>query len=136
MTVKLVRLKNGEDIIADIKEVFNQDTNTVDALQFDTPYMVVIEEPAENMFADPTEGGTRITTPRIRFFPWAPLSKDRILYIDPNQIVCIYEPYQQVLEQYQQVVEAMNHGGNDGDGGNGGNITTELFPSESNSFEG
>jgi hypothetical protein len=136
MTVKLVRLRNGEDIIADIKEVVNKETNQAAALQFDTPYMVMIEEQVDDMFADPNDGGTKITNPRIRFFPWVPLSKDRIVYIDPTQIVCLYEPYQQVLEQYQKVVEAMNHGGNDGDGGNGGNITTELFPSESNSSEG
>jgi hypothetical protein len=134
MTVKLVRLKNGEDIIADLKEVIDQETESVSAIQFDTPYMVGIEEPVENMFVDSSEGGTKITTPRVRFFPWVPLSKDRIVYIDPSQIVCIYEPYQQVLDQYKQIVEAMDHaGGNDGDGAGS---TTELFPSESNSSEG
>lgn len=133
MTVKLVRLKNGEDIIADLKEVVDNDNKSIAALQFDTPFMVGIDEPAENMFADSSEGGTRITTPRIRFFPWAPLSKDRVLYIDPSQIVCIYDPYQQILDQYEKLVEAMNHGGDDGDGGV---ATTDLFLSESDTSEG
>jgi hypothetical protein len=133
MTVKLVRLKNGEDIIADLKEVLDKDSETVAAIQFDTPYMVCIDEPTENMFSDPSSGGTKITTPRLRFFPWAPLSKDRILYIDPNQIVCIYDPYQQILEKYQTIVEAMNHGGNDGDGGDG---TSDFTVSESDTSQG
>jgi hypothetical protein len=134
MTVKLVRLKNGEDIIADLKEVVGEDGKTIAAIQFDTPFMVGIDEPAENMFADTSDGGTKITTPRIRFFPWAPLSRDRVLYVDPNQIVCIYDPYQQVLDQYQKLVEAMNHGG--GNDGDGTGSTTDLFPSESDSSEG
>lgn len=134
MTVKLVRLKNGEDIIADLKEVVDNDNKSIAALQFDTPFMVGIDEPAENMFSDGSEGGTKITTPRIRFFPWAPLSRDRVLYIDPSQIVCIYDPYQQVLEQYEKLVEAMNHGG--GNDGDGGVSTTDLFPSESDPSEG
>jgi hypothetical protein len=135
MTVKLVRLKNGEDIIADLKEVVDsENTKTIAAIQFDTPFMVGIDEPTENMFVDESESGTKITTPRIRFFPWAPLSRDRILYIDPSQIVCIYDPYQQILEQYEKLVEAMNHGG--GNDGNGGISTTEIFASEGDTSEG
>jgi len=134
MTVKLVRLKNGEDIIADLKEVLDKDDNSIAAIQFDTPFMVGIDEPSENMFSDDSDGGTRITTPRIRFFPWAPLSRDRVLYIDPNQIVCIYDPYQQVLDQYEKLVEAMNHGG--GNDGDGDGSTTDLFRSEGDSSEG
>jgi hypothetical protein len=135
MTVKLVRLKNGEDIIADLKEVVDSvDAKTIAAIQFDTPFMVGIDEPTENMFVDESEGGTKITTPRIRFFPWAPLSRDRILYIDPSQIVCIYDPYQQILDQYEKLVETMNHGG--GNDGDGAGSTTDLFVSESNSSEG
>jgi hypothetical protein len=133
MTVKLVRLKNGEDIIADLKEVLDKDSETVAAIQFDTPYMVGIDEPTDDMFADYDEGGAKITTPRLRFFPWAPLSKDRVMYIDPNQIVCIYDPYQQVLDQYEKLVEAMNHGGNDGDGGDGSSDSTV---SESDTSQG
>jgi len=132
MTVKIVRLKSGEDIIADLKEVIDKETSSAAAIQFDTPYMVAIEGPVEEMFADQSKVGTKITKPRVRFFPWAPLSKDRILYVDPKEVVCIYEPHQQVLEQYEQVVEAMNHGGNDGDGGS----ATELSDSESDSSEG
>jgi hypothetical protein len=135
MTVKLVRLKNGEDIIADLKEVVESESSTtIAAIQFDTPFMVGIDEPTENMFVDESEGGTKITTPRIRFFPWAPLSRDRILYIDPSQIVCIYDPYQQILDQYKKLVETMNHGG--GNDGNGAGSTTELFRSEGDSSEG
>jgi hypothetical protein len=117
MTVKIARLRSGEDVIADFKEVINKDTNNPTAIQFDTPYMVGIEGPTEDLFANPAETGTKISRPRVRFFPWTPLSKDRIIYVEPIEVVCIYEPHQQVLDQYRQLVEAMDHGGINGYGG-------------------
>lgn len=113
MSVRIARLRSGEDIIADIKEVVDKDQqDKIAAIQLDTPYMVGLEESIESMFSD--DGTSKISSPKVRFFPWVPLSKNNFVYLDPNEIICIYEAVDQVLEKYESIREAINHGrGND-----------------------
>ena len=55
MTVKIARLKNGEDIIAEIKEVYSKDTERLAALSLEDPYQVTIIEDPANMFSEGDE---------------------------------------------------------------------------------
>jgi hypothetical protein len=116
MSVKIARLKNGEDIIAEIKEVYSKETNKLAAISFEDPYLVsIIDDPA-NLFRD-GDGPFKTSNPKLGLYPWAPLSAERIIFIDPSELLCAYDPQVQVLEQYNKLLEAINGGGNDVGGG-------------------
>jgi len=116
MSVKIARLKNGEDIICDIKEVYSKDNNKLAGVQFEDPYLVTIIEDPANMFRDGDEPFKR-SNPKLALYPWGPLSKDRTFFVDPTELLCVYDPQDQVLDQYNKLLEAINGGGNDVGGG-------------------
>jgi hypothetical protein len=116
MTVKIARLKNGEDIIAEIKEVYSKDTERLAALSLEDPYQVTIIEDPANMFSEGDEP-FKTSNPKLGLYPWTPLSAERTIYIDPTELLCAYDPQAQVLEQYNKLLEAINHGGGDFGGG-------------------
>lgn len=115
MTVRIARLRSGEDIIAEIKEVALKDTQQVAAIQFEDPYSVALVEDPSSMF---DEGQPiKVSNPKVHMLSWVPLSANRTIYLDPNEIICVYDPHSQVLKQYQELLEAVNGGGNDVGGG-------------------
>lgn len=113
MSVRIARLRSGEDIIAGLKEVLTKETEQVAAIQCEDPYSVALVEDTQSMF-ERGPNPIRMSKPEVHMVSWAPLSASRILYLDPNEIVCVYDPHAQVLEQYNKILEAMNGGGNDG----------------------
>lgn len=84
MSIKLLRLKSGEDVVADIDE--NEDT-------------VTIENPAVIMpMGDPRQSGTV----QMGFAPWVPFSDDKQLEISKDWIVFITEPATDIVNNYRQ----------------------------------
>ena len=116
MSVKIARLKNGEDIISDIKEVYSKDTNKLAGIQLEDPYLVSIIEDTANMFRE-GDAPFKRSNPKLGLYPWVPLSNDRTIFIDPSELLCVYDPHEQVLEQYNKLLEAINGRGNDDGGG-------------------
>ena len=84
MSIKLLRLKSGEDIVADIDE--NEDT-------------VTIENPAQIMpMGDPRQSGTV----QMGFGPWVPFTTDKQIEIPRDWIVFIAEPATDIVNNYRQ----------------------------------
>ncbi len=116
MSVRIVRTKNGEDIIADLFEVTTkEDPEKPVAFQLRYPYNVWLEnreEPELLMEVEGQESLNKNTNPNIRFEPWAPLSKDRSIMIKLDEVVSAYETYPEVEEKYNKIVEAESGRGN------------------------
>lgn len=85
MSVKLLVLKSGEDIVCDIQEMV-VDEKVVGYL-FENPYRVKI-------FSDDNEKF------KISFFPWIPLSKQEKMLIPPDWVVTMVEPIDEVVQLY------------------------------------
>lgn len=116
MSVKIARLRSGEDVISDIHEVYSKENNKLAGISLADPYMVsIIQDPA-NMFREGDQP-YKSSNPKLGLYPWVPLSADRTVFIDPTELVCVYEPQKQVLEQYEKLLEAVNHEGGDYGGG-------------------
>ena len=116
MSVRIARLKNGEDIISEIKEVYSKENNKLAGISLEDPYLVAIIQDSANLFNEGDEP-FKTSNPKLGLYPWVPLSANRTVYIDPTELLCVYEPQEQVLEQYQKLLEAINHGGGDDGGG-------------------
>ena len=78
MTVKLIRMWSGEDVIADIVE--------------DTTDSIVITDP---IVAVPSQ-----TQGNIAFAPWSPLLQKDKIEITKKYVVYIGDPQEEIIEQY------------------------------------
>lgn len=128
MSVKIARLKNGEDIICDIMEVYTKEDNKLAGVQLTDPYSASIID--ENMFVESSDPNKK-SNPKLALYPWTPLSSDNKVYIDPTELLCVYEPHEHVLKQYEKLLEVKNGGGTD-DGGRSASESTTS--SDQNSF--
>jgi hypothetical protein len=103
MTVKLAVLKSGEDVIADIKELVDDEGNVV-SLIFSNPVIVKLISPQTLL------EGEKEHEYKIAFYPWMPLSFDKNIPVKKDWIVTIVEPVEMVKKSYE---ERMNGKGQD-----------------------
>lgn len=110
MTVKLLLLKSGEDIIADVKEMVVGEEENVRVVGYFlhkpcvvkmTPPSNVPEEFKEEI--DPQKASFQVT-----LFPWMPLSKDNTIPISSDWVVTMVTPSNKLNDMY--IEDVMNYG--------------------------
>mgnify|MGYP001162265363 FL=1 len=106
MTIKVVKLKSGEDIIADIQEVQDKDTGVRRAFVFTHAYKIAIEKE----MVPETEERNQIYQGRILLERWQPLTYDEEIAVTPDWVVSIVEPILSVLEAYGQTMKPQEEG--------------------------
>ena len=112
MSVRIARLANGEDVIANIQGVFSDledasdEEKTLMGWQFDLPYSIKVI----SITAETGNRITKVSEPELYFQPWAPLSADPALIIRFDEVVSVYNPHQAVLTKYQELIEAQSNG--------------------------
>ena len=87
MTVKLVRMWSGEDVIADITEE-NSDSITI------TDPIVAVPSQQQG---------------QIAFAPWSPLLQRDKLEVTKKYIVYIADPQDEIIEQYNSMFGNLYH---------------------------
>ena len=108
MTIKLVMLKSGEDIIADVKEI--KSNEDVIGYYFDFPLVVKMYQPEEPTLL--TEDGSNkeySSKFNVRFYPWIPLTKDSKVPCSADWVVTIVEPLEKLKKQYQEKLNGKNN---------------------------
>ena len=107
MTIKILVLKSGEDVIADIKEMMTSDNQVmgyiltkpcVVKLMSAAPLTAEEDEPS-------TEGSSEV---RIRMHPWAPLAKEKQIPLSTDWVVTMFSPVDKVLGMYKKQVLKQN----------------------------
>lgn len=101
MTLKLVLLKSGEDIIADVQEMIiadpedpeNRQKQKVVGYFFNKPCLVKLKTTEENSQAF-----------QISLFPWIPLSKNPKIPVINDWIVTLVDPIDKLKEMYERDV--------------------------------
>ena len=81
MTVKLIRMWSGEDVIADIVE------ETTDSIVITDPIVAVPSQ---------TQG-------QIAFAPWSPLLQKDKIEVTRKYLVYIGDPQEEIIEQYKSM---------------------------------
>ena len=107
MTVKIVRIANGEDVIADVKEAYPiQETYSPIGYFLTNPYQVTVTATAEMLFEEQTEDAPqKINDLNLELFPWIPLSCDNRTLVQLSQVVTIYEPHPEVKSKWERLTE-------------------------------
>jgi hypothetical protein len=99
MAVKLALLKSGEQVIADIMELVNDDDKVV-SLVFSNPYVARLLTPEllmENSVSLDDE-----VEHKVAFSPWIVLSADKKIAVDPKWIVSIVNPHEWIKSSYEE----------------------------------
>ena len=103
MSVKLVMLKSGEDIIADVKELKSEEG--IVGYYFHDPLIVKMHHSEEPTVLN-EEGSSREyeTKISVQFYPWIPLSEESRIPCSADWVVTIVEPMNKLKQQYQERV--------------------------------
>ena len=116
MTVKLVMLKSGEDIIADVKEIKSEED--VVGYFFHDPLIVKMYSPEEPVVlseengVESEHGTTKEISSKvgITFYPWVPLSAENKIPCSADWVITIVEPVENLKKLYQEKINGRNKG--------------------------
>ncbi|AET72748.1 hypothetical protein SXCG_00142 [Synechococcus phage S-CAM8] len=126
MSVRIVRLRSGEDVICDLYEITTkEDPEKAVGFQMNSPYSVWVSvpPPPKLVAEDENEITTKISEPNINFQPWAPLSKEKSIMLKLDEVVTAFETHDEILQKYNKLVEVES-------GRRNGSGTGETDPTE------
>ena len=104
MTIKLMLLKSGEDIISDVTEmrVGSKDDSQVIGYQLNKPCVVKMQDP--NLIKE--EGPKKESGFSVSLFPWMPLTKQEDIPVPADWMITMVEPLEKLKEMYiEDIVE-------------------------------
>ena len=99
MSVQLVLLKSGEELVSDVRELIDRDTQQPLSTVLIKPVRVTVVQQAVL-----TEGATEPSDSVLSFVPWLATSKSEEYFIKPDWIVTVCEPQDNIKESYIQNV--------------------------------
>ena len=103
MSVKLLLLKSGEEVITEAKEIVNPETKEPMGYHLHKPFRLDIVS---------NDGGIVFNNEKgyqISWFPWAPLSKDKDFFLPAVHVITAYDPLDSISEQYVQAIREENY---------------------------
>ena len=117
MSVKLVMLKSGEDIIADVKEIKSTEQEVIGYF-FHDPLIVKMYSPEEPVVlseengVESDHGTTKEISSKvgITFYPWVPLSAEKKIPCSADWVITMVEPMQNLKKLYQEKINGRDKG--------------------------
>jgi len=94
MTVKLILLKSGEDVIADVQEMVINDK--VVGYIFNKPCSIKMRVREEDTDKEKTD------SVKIRLTPWIILTKDTKIPVSLDWVITLVDPIDQLLKMYEE----------------------------------
>ena len=106
MTIKILVLKSGEDVIADVKELLTSDKQVMGYLMT-RPCVVKLITNAPLTADESNPKSETKSEMSVRMHPWAPLAKEKVIPITTDWVVTMITPVEKVLKMYtEDVLEA------------------------------
>ena len=107
MSIKLLLLKSGEDIIADVAEMaVGEDKNKrVVGYFLNKPCVIKMRDPRT---LGEEEGSMQKAGFQVSLFPWMPLSKEDTIPITADWVITIVEPIIKLKDMYLE--DIVNYG--------------------------
>lgn len=105
MSVKLLMLKSGEDIIADVDEMSIGEDNEKRIIGYYLNKACVVKLRNPNFKEGETKKGYEVS-----LFPWMPLSAEDTIPIVADWVVTIVEPVERLIQMYMEdVINGQNN---------------------------
>ena len=91
MTIKVLVLKSGEDVIADIQEMMSSE-NQVMGYFLSKPCVVKLQAKGDSQDVS------------VRMYPWMPFAREKMIPLSTDWVVTIVTPVESIQEMYQKQV--------------------------------
>ena len=104
MTIKLMLLKSGEDVISNVTEmrVGTDDDSQVIGYQLNKPCIVKMRDP--NLIKE--DGPKKQSGFSVSLFPWMPLTAQENIPVPADWLITMVEPVEKLKEMYiEDIVE-------------------------------
>jgi len=106
MTVKLLLLKSGEEIIADVQDIVNDKDQTI-GYYLNKPCVVKIKD-IEVEREDKEKDSQNAAKFSIVIYPWIALTSDKFISIPVDWTITLVEPISKVKDMYKEQVMEYN----------------------------
>ena len=123
MSIQLALLKSGEEVIADIKEIRQEETDELVSYLFKKPYCVKIK--TSQVLVEHESRPKH----QLAYYKWMSLSKDDDIIVNRDWVVCISEPLDTVKKNYEEKVNGRRFDDTDGSTDGSGSGGSESYPS-------
>ena len=91
MTIKVLVLKSGEDVIADVQEMMSSE-NQVMGYFLTKPCVVKLQAKETNNDIS------------VRMLPWIPIAREKMIPLSTDWVVTMVTPVESIQEMYQKQV--------------------------------
>ena len=101
MSIKLLLLKSGEQVLADTKELRRKD----DVPMVDKVYGYLLTQPhkvSANKPLDLTENVNEERNVEITLSPWILLTEDKVMTIPKEWVITIVNPIESIVKMYEE----------------------------------
>lgn len=104
MTIKLLLLKSGEDMISDVSEmsIGDDENRRIIGYFLDRPCIVKMRN--QNILQEEKEKNDQKAGFQVSLFPWIPLSKDQKIPVPADWVITIVEPIEKLKQMYVEDV--------------------------------
>ena len=123
MSIKLALLKSGEEVIADISEFRQEETDILVSYLFRKPYCIKIKT-SQVLVEDESR-----PKHELAYYKWMTLSKDSDIIVNKDWVVCISEPLDTVKKNYEAKVKGRRFDDSNGSSNGSGSGTSKYDPS-------
>ena len=101
MTIKVVLLKSGEDVIADVKEMVSPDKKVIG--YFLTKPCVMKMQNTDNITPEEMDPKSeRKSEFSVTMYPWMPIAKEKTIPLSTDWVVTMVTPVEKIYEMYQE----------------------------------
>ena len=104
MTIKLLLLKSGEDIISDIKEMVIGEDEDRRVVGYFLNKLCLVKMRDPSLLVEENTEEQKKAAYQVSLYPWMPLSKDSIIPVAADWVVTIVEPIVKLSEMYVEDV--------------------------------
>ena len=91
MTIKVLVLKSGEDVIADVQEMMSSE-NQVMGYFLNKPCVVKLQAKETNSDVS------------VRMHPWMPIAREKMIPVSADWVVTMVTPVEKIQEMYEKQV--------------------------------
>ena len=119
MSIKLALLKSGEEVIADISEFRQEETDILVSYLFRKPYCIKIK--TSNVLVEDKSKEKH----ELAYYKWMTLSKDDDIIVNKDWVVCITEPLDSIKQNYEDRMNGRRSNDTDGSTNRSGSVATE-----------
>ena len=100
MSIKLLLLRSGEEVITEVREMLNPDTKEPMGYHLHKPFVLEIVSSEDTGIVLNREKGYQ-----LHWFPWAPLSKDRDFFLPSGHVLTAYDPLDSIAHQCTNAIQ-------------------------------